>query len=156
MSSVDDIERALTSFGVSALGLAGPQLAPQWASADPTFNSGSLTLTFSTAWNAPIGGMLSYSAQGAAWLSGLDGSSIAGNVALLQIHPQSHLRLERLYAQRYGDNTLHRSLRPVPLYVAIRVSSMPGSIPPLGEVRAGEALPAGEVSFHDERGLVHL
>jgi hypothetical protein len=154
-----DIRQRLNSDGVRALGLAAPLLSAVWTQAKPFADE--LKLMFrTTQWYAPIAGMLIPVPDGIVpGLSLLDGSPAAtgtGAAALLRIHPQARLRLERLFAaslQPAGLTPPDRSLRAVPSVILINNIAM--AVPLAQHMSAGElGLPPGDVSFHDERGLI--
>jgi hypothetical protein len=158
MITAADAAQNLASNGIGALGIAAPVLAPGWSDASPadlTYHWDSLTLGIVGSCHAPFGGVLSYHSQ-AARLTNVAGDPLAGPAALVRMHPQAHLRLERLYAARYGG-VGGRSLRPVPHTIAIQGAGIAGPVAgqAVEEIAPADLLPAGSViSFHDRRGLI--
>ena len=167
----------LQQYALDTLGVAAPLLAPQWAGSNPTANDINaptpLTLVFGAPWYAPFTGLLSYApntsgqvADGTAQVySGstqafnFDGSLVQGPLLTLALHPHACLRLQDLYATRFGSDgaTPPHSLRPVPAMLVLRLSAAPSPLPDgVSLVNAGDrtnTLPAGVVSFHDANGL---
>ena len=156
----------LQQYLVESLGVAAPLLGAQWASSNPTYNNVDtnddntppMSLTFSSAWNAPFTGMLRYSSSGSDAHFTLDGLVITGSVAILSQHPHAHLRVRDMFANRFGNDGNGHSVRPVPMSLVIRMSSPPHPLPDaLSLVNAGDTsntLPAGIVTFHDANGLL--
>lgn len=156
----------LQQYLVESLGVAAPILGAQWASSNPTYSGVDATgdttppmsLVFSSAWNAPFTGMLSYSASGTDEQFTLDGLVITGPVAILSQHPHAHLRVREMFANRFGNDGSSHSVRPVPMTAVIRMSSPPTPLPDsISLVNAGDTsntLPAGTVTFHDANGLL--
>src|SRR5207248_2134915 len=111
-------------------------------------------------WFAPLAGMLFPAAGGKVpGLSLLDGSPAApggGSAAVLRINPHAKLRLERLFVAAFqpaGAAPADRSIRPVPS--AILVRNLAAAQPEARQLSAAEQeMPGGDVTFHDERGLV--
>lgn len=158
-----DIRQRLDADGPAALGLGAPLLSPVWTSAVPqaaNVNVPALRFTTTAAWYAPLPGMLVPAANGRQLgLSGLDGTPAvptAAACAVLKIHPQARLRLEREFVailQAAGSGPADRSLRPVPSTILIRSLATPFTL--AQQLAAAEmAMPAGEVSMYDERGLI--
>jgi hypothetical protein len=164
-----DIRQRLNADGLASLGLAGPLLSPAWTQTQPAnVNTPPLRFTIATVdqwWYAPLAGMLVPVANGTQLgLSALDGtpavpaSAVPGGAAcaVLRIHPQARLRLERAMVQALqpaGAQPPDRSLRPVPSTILIRNLNAPLAL--AQQVAAGElAMPAGEVSYYDEHGLI--
>jgi hypothetical protein len=157
-----DIRQRLNSDGLAALGLGSPLLSPVWASAVPSASAATLDFTVAGGpWYAPLAGVLvGVPKGGVPGLSLLDGTPAAGGnaggVVVFRLHPQARLRLERLFVlalQPAGSAPADGSLRPVPATVLIR---NPGAtVPTPLNLAAGDlSLPAGQVTFHDERGLI--
>ncbi|MGA9489702.1 MAG: hypothetical protein WBV80_05540 [Mycobacterium sp.] len=156
----------LQQYLVESLGVAAPLLGAQWASSNPAYHgvdgtgdsTPPMSLTFSSAWNAPFTGMLSYSGSGTDAQFTLDGLVITGSVAVLSQHPHAQLRLRDIFARRFGNDGSSHSVRPVPTTAVIRMSSPPSPLPVgLSLVNAGDpgnTLPAGTVTFHDANGLL--
>ncbi len=170
MITQDLAKNAINNLGLSALGLASAQLTTRWSTGDVTFDAATLRLTTTGVWRAMASGTLHWRPLGAPELRGVDGAGLAGALAVLRLHPQTHLRLVRLYAQRFEGDANGRSLRPVPYAVAFHGVTMPADL--RDNVRESDA-PAkpdharvgaelrdadwrleGALSFHDERGLV--
>lgn len=155
-----DIRKNLNADGLGALGLAAPLLAPAWSAALPLVDAARLRLTVADAWYAPLPGMLVPVANGLKLgLSGLDGAPAepaAAACVAMKIHPQARLRLERAMVatlEPVGGMPLDQSLRPVPATILIR--SLAGPFTLAQQVTAGDpAMPAGEISMYDERGLI--
>ena len=118
MITQDLAKNAINNLGLSALGLASAQLTTRWSTGDVTFDAATLRLTTTGVWRAMASGTLHWRPLGAPELRGVDGAGLAGALAVLRLHPQTHLRLVRLYAQRFEGDANGRSLRPVPYAVA--------------------------------------
>jgi hypothetical protein len=80
---------------------------------------------------------------------GVDGNPLSGPCAVLRLHPQAVLRLERLVATRYENPPL----RPVPWAMVVRGAAgfKTSRWYEADELMAGIA---GPVSFHDGRGWI--
>jgi hypothetical protein len=167
----------LNQYVLESLGVATPLLAPRWATANPTPNGiGAtlpLTLTFGSPWYAPFSGILSYSPNASAQVAdgttevysgstqafNFDGSLVKGPLMTLALHPHAYVRLQDLYATRFGSDgaTPAHSVRPVPAMLVVRLSAPPNPIPDgISLVDFGDPtnpLPAGVASFHDANGL---
>lgn len=156
-----NVRDKIESIGIESLGIGVPQLYPQWSGVNPTYNNqnagvNALSLQFAGAWNSPIHGMLSWHASGCANLYRLDGSALTATppagVLLLTLHPQAYLRLEQLIAARLGAVGTN-SIRPTPRYMALQLNNPPAQVD-LKTARPGDGLPAGLVTFHDNRGQI--
>jgi hypothetical protein len=154
-----DLQQRFGSDGLASLGLAGPLISPVWTQAVPTsVNLATLQFTAANAWYTPLAGMFFDAPNGMTLgLSGLDGApAMTGNqrCAIFKIHPQARLRLERaIVANLEIGGRADQSLRPVVSTILIRGANTPVTTAQL--LRPGElALPAGDISFHDERGLI--
>jgi hypothetical protein len=157
-----DIRQRLNGDGLAALGLAAPLLSPVWTPAvlpAAGLNLPGLRFTTTAQWYAPLPGMLVPATNGRQLgLSGLDGTPAEPNAvacAVLRVHPQARLRLERAFvtALQAPGGPVDRSLRPVPSTILIRNLTVPFTL--AQQLAAAEpAMPAGEVSMYDERGLI--
>lgn len=170
MITQDVARLAINNLGLDALGLASGQLTTRWSTGSVSFDSASARLTTSGTWRAMASGTLHWRPFGAPELSGVDGASPTGAMAVLRLHPQTHLRLVRLYAQRFEGNNQGRSLRPVPYTIAFHDITLPDELDGVTEndppakpdrSRVGAELVDGSlwrldnpISFHDERGLI--
>jgi hypothetical protein len=157
VAGLADLRQRLDADGLAALGLAGPLLSPAWADTTPTANEAQLTFTTSAPWYAPFAGVLMQVTDGTRLgLSVLDGSpAVTGNATcvVLRIHPQARLRIEReLVAALESGGRPDQSIRPVPAIVLVRGSSTVDH--PLVLAPADKLMVPGEVSFHDEHGLI--
>ncbi len=158
VAGLADLRQRLNADGLATLGLAGPLLCPAWADTTPTANEAALTLTMSALWYAPFAGVLTQVTDGTKLgLSLLDGSpAVTGNAmcAVLKIHPQARLRIERelVAALQAANGQADQSLRPVPSIVLIRGSSTVDH--PMVLTPGDKFMVPGEVSFHDERGMI--
>lgn len=145
--------QALKDNGLDALGLTTPYFAPKWGSANPSYDAGALTLTFSGTPNAPWRGVLEYLDSLSAFRA-VDGSQLTGAGAVLRLHPQAAARLETLAAGRYAAAG-QPQVRAVAHTLVIR--GLTGNTSPQS-YDPGETLPAGAaglaLSFHDSRGLI--
>lgn len=155
---------AFNASGMDAMGPASGQLAASWGEGLPQYDPEAMTLALSdpVRWHAPIGGLLEWHKFGVP-MSNAVGERITGVVALVKFHPQSALRLRRLIGARYDGRADGRASRPTPWFAVIRGGKAPDEIdaitendPPLAPIDApvGEPLTHGELSFHDERGLI--
>ncbi|ANP51086.1 hypothetical protein J2Z21_009669 [Streptomyces griseochromogenes] len=153
-----DIRRRLNTDGLATLGLTGPLLSPAWTQTPPATDENRLTFTTMTSWYAPLAGMLLPVADGSRLgLSRLDGSPAepaSAPCAVLRVHPQARLRLEREWvAALQTGGAPDQSLRPVPATILVRNLTTP--LTQAFSLAAAELLmPAGEVSFHDEHGII--
>ena len=109
----------LQNDGLAALGLTMPLLSPTWSSAAVTFNEPQLTLTMTSQVQAPMLAIRSWVTDLAPHgLYGTDGLPLAGPGAIVRLHPQAALRLDRLMRARLGAAA--GDIRPVPTTMAIR------------------------------------
>lgn len=143
-------QQRLTDDGLAAMGLTIPLLSDTWSAAAVTFDESQLALTMTGAVQAPVLAIRSWvtdlANQG---VYGLDGFPFSGAGAVIRLHPQAALRLDRLVRQRLGPAG---DIRPVPHTMVIRNVSdnlSPQWFNPGDTITAG-----GLVSFHDERGLI--
>lgn len=140
----------LQANGLDALGLTVPTLSPAWATATPSYDEATMTLSLSGA-RAPFRGLLTYNTTPTLW-SGVDGAPLSGPMAVLHLHPEAARRLEKLVEVRYGAPVL----RPVPVALVMRGITPPASPTAVNWYLAGEPLGLGgtvTASFHDGRGL---
>jgi hypothetical protein len=157
IAGLADVRQRLDADGLATLGLAGPLLSPAWTDATPTANEAALTFTVSAVWYAPFAGVLMQVADGRTLgLSALDGTpAVAGNTScvVLRIHPQARLRIERaLVAALQAGGQVDQSIRPVPSIILIKGSSTVAN--PLILAPGDKLMVPGDVSFHDEHGLI--
>jgi hypothetical protein len=160
-----DIRQRLTNDGLASLGLAGPLLSTVWTPGAPSLNVATLRFTVTGSWYAPLAGMLLPVADGSKLgLSGLDGLPVVPvpppgspptRCAVLKVHPQARLRLERLLAlMLQTSGPVDQSLRPVPSTILI-TGPAAAAVDLAQQLAAGEpGMPAGQVSMHDEHGLI--
>jgi hypothetical protein len=180
-----DIARvAFQTFDLDALGITSGQIGVSWATAPITFDPATLRLNTTAHWKAIAAGSIHWRPFGATDLYDVAGAPLGNGLtspgmAVFRLHPQAHLRLARLYAQRFEGNTQGRSTRPVPYAIAFHNPDMPNELvpstvvpppensvkptdpPPKPElVRVGDQLHEGDwdltgtISIHDERGLI--
>lgn len=161
-----DAVTRLSRDGLRALGLAGPVLSPMWAAAPPAagvVDVAGRTFTIVTTspndgWLAPMPGFLEPHEDGVVrGFARADGSPLPNGApaVVLRIHPQARLRLEREVVRVFQTATGDRSIRPLPASIVVRTVSAAGTMPEVMQhLTAGEIMPPGVVSFHDERGLM--
>src|SRR6266508_2599285 len=148
-----DAANQLQACGLDALGLVVPNLSSGWADATPAagdVDAGALRLTLTNP-RAPFRAPLRIETTPTTW-SDVQGSPVAGPVAVLRIHPEAARRLARLVEARLGAP----QIRPLPIAMLVHGITPPGIPPAIDWFQAGEALGfAGPraVSFHDARGL---
>jgi hypothetical protein len=155
------LAKTITAVGIAAWGGSMPVLNPRWTNgALPAANDAAMSLTLAAgSWTAPIAGTLTESPAGGipVTLLGADGTPLAGAGALLlTIHPHAYLRLARLYANAFENETGARPerarglpFRPVPRYVRFVGAGVAG-----GNVKPGDTIGvAGDCTFHDIDGL---
>ena len=157
VAGLGDIRQRLNSDGLATLGLAGPLLCPAWADATPVASESTLTFTVGATWYAPAAGMLFQIADGTKLgLSALDAApAVAGHAAcaVLKIHPQARLRIEReMVAALQASGQRDQSLRPVPSTILITGGSAVDH--PIIVSAGDKSMVPGVVSFYDEHGLI--
>ncbi len=141
----------LQDDGLAALGLTMPLLSPTWSSAAVTFNEPQLTLTMTAQVQAPMLAIRSWVTDLAPHgLYGIDGLPLAGPGAIVRLHPQAALRLDRLMRARFGAAA--GDIRPVPTTMAIR--NVSDTLAPQWFNPGTMVAPTGLVTFHDDRGLI--
>ena len=141
----------LQDDGLAALGLTMPLLSPTWSSAAVTFNEPQLTLTMTAQVQAPMLAIRSWVTDLAPHgLYGIDGLPLAGPGAIVRLHPQAALRLDRLMRARLGAAA--GDIRPVPTTMAIR--NVSDTLAPQWFNPGTMVAPTGLVTFHDDRGLI--
>lgn len=155
MINQDIAKIAVNKAGMGALGLASGMLAIRWTEIIPNYDSASMTLSSTSPWKAMTGGLFSWHTDGDVHLSDSDGLSLTGQIGILEFHPQAALRIRRLIGSRYDGRTDGLANRPTPFYAALQNS------PPIADIltapiqaNVSEDLFAGNLSFHDERGMI--
>jgi hypothetical protein len=161
MPSLQQVQDALNTVGISAFGLAMPVISPTWTSSDlPTVNENNMSLTLAAGtWRAPaaaIARKIEDSRVGTT-LVRADGSLLTGPGMLLTLLTQVYLRLSRLYAQVIERGARAESdqglpFRPVPQYFffggAVDASDVSGNINPEADLDQ-----AGEMTMYDINGM---
>lgn len=163
---------AVNTLRLDALGLSSAQLTTRWADAAVSFDESTLRLSTEGLWHAMASGSLHWRPFGAPELTDVAGNPLGGSAkAVIRLHPQTHLRLARLYARRFEERDDGRSIRPVPWAIAFHEPVMPVDLrtgtdendPPAkpDNARVGRELRDGSdwtlrrsISFHDARGLI--
>lgn len=155
---------AFDATGLDALGPASGQLASRWAAGDITFDAPAMTVSVGggSRWHAMAGGVVVWTRGGAPGFLDAQGVPLAGELAVLRLHPQSVLRLRELARQRFDGAAAARPTRPLPVVAVIRGGTPPpeladlppdGSLPP-DLVVAGDPITGGTVSFHAVDGQI--
>jgi hypothetical protein len=144
-------QQRLTDDGLAAMGLTFPLLSDTWSSAAVTFDETQLTLTMTGAVQAPVLAIRSWvtdlANQG---VYGLDGFPFSGTGAVIRLHPQAALRLDRLVRRRLDSAA--GDIRPVPQTMIIR--NVSDNLSPQWFDPGDTITASGLVTFHDERGLI--
>jgi hypothetical protein len=173
MALVDLIEFNLEQFGIEPFGITMPVISKKWidstaadVSGSVTLNESDLSLTSSaTNWLAPMAGRVRRVDTTAEFkapvsLFKTDGSAVNEEGLLLIINPQAYLRLCRLYARLFEEETTFNplrprgyALRPVPKYFFFA-----GTVP--ADIKGGQVFAADDLGFsgtltlYDENGWI--
>ena len=161
---------AVNNLGLGALGIASGQLASRWADQAVSM-AGTLQLTTAGTWRAPASGAVHWRRFGAPELSDATGAALtSANMAVLRLHPQTYLRLRRMYAHHFEERSDDQSIRPVPHSFAFHAPQTPSNL--AGVTASGPSLPpeaarvyrpmeetgewrlTGVMTIHDELGLI--
>lgn len=141
----------LEDDGLAALGITMPLLAATWSPIGVTFDDDALTLTMPGPVLAPVMAVRSWVDDLVGFgVSGVDGIPFVGTGAIVRLHPQASLRLDRLLRTRLG--AVAGDVRPVPTTLVIRNAS--DDVTAQWFAPGMPLAPSGLVSFHDERGLI--
>ncbi|GAA1996082.1 hypothetical protein [Microbacterium pumilum] len=144
-----DVTNQVNANGLDVLGVTVPALSMTWQSATPGApDETTLRLTLDSTPVAPFTGIYEVVAAPVRY-SGPSGDPITAAAGILALHPEAIHRLEALVRTRLGSLD-----RPIPVAMLIHGATPPAQ-PLMSWFRAGEPLPdAGDVSFHDRRGLI--
>ncbi len=153
MITTDVAKTAVNQTGLNALGLASGMLTKQWAASLPAYDQGTLTLNSSSNWKAMTGGVFLWHIDGAPNLYDVTGTPLSGATGVLAFHPQAALRIRRLIGNRYDGVSDGSAKRPTPFFAAIRNGTVPTSTAP-AQANVGDDLVEGDLSFHDEKGMI--
>ncbi len=144
-----DVSEQINEHGLDVLGITVPALSMTWQSSTPAApDDSTLRLTLNNVPVAPFTGTYEVVASPVRY-SSVSGDPISTSAGILSLHPEAIHRLETLVRTRLGALD-----RPVPVAMLVHGATPPGQ-PLMHWFRAGEPIPdAGEVSFHDRRGLI--
>ena len=144
-----DVSEQVNEHGLDVLGITVPALSMTWQASTPAApDDTTLRLTLSDVPVAPFTGTWEVVAAPVRY-STPAGEPVSTPAAVLAMHPEAIHRLETLVRTRLGSLD-----RPVPVAMLVHGATPPAQ-PLMHWFRAGEPVPeAGEVSFHDRRGLI--
>ncbi len=148
----EDARQRLADDGLGALGLAVIRFASTWANAAVTYDGTALTLTTTGTVRAPFLGMRHFLDAGEpTYASDVAGTALVGPAAAFHMHPQAHVRLQRIVLSRLGAAA--GAIRPVPQTMILR--GVAGTTVDQWFAAGSDVHPGGATfSFHDERGLI--
>lgn len=145
-----DVTNQVNAHGLDVLGLTVPMLSATWSTGTPAtgdVDDSTLRMSLGSP-RAPFTGTYELMASPVGF-SGPSGEPYTTPAGVLALHPEALHRLEALVSARLGVQGV-----PVPAAMLVHGVSLPPK-PLMSWFRAGEALPdAGQVSFHDRRGLI--
>ena len=148
----EDARQRLADDGLAALGLAVIRFAPTWADAAFTYDGTALTLATTGTLRAPFLGLRHFLDAGEpTGASDVTGAALVGPAAAFHLHPQAHVRLQRIVLSRLG--TAAGAIRPLPKTMILR--GVAGTTVDQWFAAGSDVHPGGATfSFHDERGLI--